>query len=153
MSNCTLLTQMIFHMPDDDIDEEIFELTRQIALRGDDLMEALRISGKSQAMEVLHHALLVLQQPLFYRQQIDSNPRLKTKSLRMVAINVPNPLLSVDQLPSGRYRYVRHRINLCRSCFRSQAISILKRIFSFVLFLFLYFILYNHNSFRPTILE
>ena len=38
---------MIFHMPDDDIDEEIFELTRQIALRGDDLMEALRISGKS----------------------------------------------------------------------------------------------------------
>ena len=24
---------MIFHMPDDDIDEEIFELTRQIALR------------------------------------------------------------------------------------------------------------------------
>jgi hypothetical protein len=45
----------------------------------------------------------------------------------MVATHAPNPLLSFDTLPSGRFKYLPYRINLRRDWFRSQAISILNK--------------------------
>jgi len=53
--------------------------------------------------------------------------RLKRNSLRMVATATTKPLLTFDRLPSGRFRTLRHRINLRKDCFRSYAIQILNK--------------------------
>ena len=50
--------------------------------------------------------------------------RISTKALRMVTTN-RHPVLSFTQLPSGRYRNLRSRINRRANCFRFVAICIL----------------------------
>ena len=55
----------------------------------------------------------------------------ETKSLRMVATNAPNPLLSFDTLPSGHFKYLRYRINLLS-----------KSLFYFIFYLFFVFLYY-----------
>ena len=55
--------------------------------------------------------------------------QLKSKSLRMVAGNHSNPVLTLNTLPSGRYQAVKHRIQLRSNCFRSQAIKFLNSVF------------------------
>ena len=54
--------------------------------------------------------------------------RIKTKVLRMVASS-QSPVLTLDTLPSGRYRTLKHRTNLRKLCFRNVAAKVLNDIF------------------------
>ena len=68
--------------------------------------------------------------------------QLKSKSLRMVAGNQSNPVLTLNTLPSGGYQAVKHRIQLRSNCFRSQANKFLNSIFhwnhKYIIFYFPY---------------
>ena len=54
--------------------------------------------------------------------------RVKTKVLRMVTSS-QSPVLTLDTLPSGRYRTLKHRTNLRKLCFRNVAAKVLNDIF------------------------
>jgi hypothetical protein len=53
--------------------------------------------------------------------------KLKTKSLRMVATS-SEPVLILDQLPSGRYTAIRHRVQIRAKCFRAESVRLLNSI-------------------------
>ena len=52
--------------------------------------------------------------------------RIHNKAWRL-ATSIDSPLLTFDKLPSGRYRAVKHRINLRKNCFRAKAVAILNK--------------------------
>ena len=60
-------------------------------------------------------------------------------------------LLTIDKLPSGRYRAVKHRINLRKKCSRAKAVAILNKIISEIVLAFfsytLLFTVYLHHVF------
>ena len=50
--------------------------------------------------------------------------RITTKALRLVASDT-DPVMSLDTLPSGRYRIQKSRVNLRSNCFRSVVTCVL----------------------------
>jgi hypothetical protein len=55
------------------------------------------------------------------------NESLKTRALKIIENETPP--IEFERLPSGRYRSVKPRINLCSNSFRSKSISVLNEIF------------------------
>jgi hypothetical protein len=53
---------------------------------------------------------------------------LKVKSLRMIATE-DEPLLRLNQLPSGRYQSVKFRVQIRAKCFRAECIKYLNSVF------------------------
>ena len=52
--------------------------------------------------------------------------RITTKALRLVASDT-DPVISLDTLPSGRYRIPKSRVNLRSNCFRSVVTCVLNK--------------------------
>ena len=47
------------------------------------------------------------------------NRVMKTRCLRLIASDQDNPVFTFDQLPSGRYKTIKSRVNLRSNCFRA----------------------------------
>ena len=47
---------------------------------------------------------------------------VKTRCLRLIATALTNPVFVFDQLPSGRYKSVKARVNIRSDCFRSLCV-------------------------------
>ena len=57
------------------------------------------------------------------------NSRIKSKCLRLVATDTSDPAMTLDKLPSGRYRTLRTRVKIRQHCFRNVAVKVLNSLF------------------------